>query len=309
MSFSARFHRIVTVRSFVSSATTLLLMAVTTSVGMAQDDAGARSRQAADVAAIRAAIQQTAAAINAHDVDGVMAHYARDVQVSYPGIKDTGYDDFYASYRQMMGPAVTTRTTPTIEEVAVSGDLAMVRITWDTTITAKDTGRVTTRKARDLQVWRREKDGWKFARGMWHHVNPDALRPSLTAISVANLDESVRWYADTLGFTVVTQRAFAGQRLRLAILERDGFRVELVELEGSQPAAKLLPAGAGNPAMIQGFGKLAFTVGDFDAWLARVRRAGVRFQLEPQTNAEDGTRSFIILDNNGNWLQFRSVRP
>lgn len=284
------------------------LIAMTASLGAAQDDAGARSLQAADTAAIRAAIQQTAAAINAHDVDGVMAHYAKDVQVSYPGIPDTRYDEFYASYRQMMGPAVTTHTTPTIEEIAVSGDLAMIRMTWDTTITAKDTGRVTTRKARDLQVWRREKDGWKFARGMWHHINPEALRPSLTAISVPKLDESVRWYVDTLGFALVTQSAFPDHHLRLAILERDGFRLELVELEGSQPPAKLVP-GVDNPAMIQGFGKVAFTVGDFDAWLARVRRAGVRFQLEPRTSPEDGSRSFIILDNNGNWLQFRSARP
>lgn len=54
----------------------------------------------------------------------------------------------------------------------MSGDLAVVRVTWTTTITQGDPPRAATRLARDLQVWRREPDGsWKFARGM-HYRTP-----------------------------------------------------------------------------------------------------------------------------------------
>lgn len=137
---------------------------------------------------------------------------------------------------------------------------------------------------------------------------PGTLRPSLVAISVPNLAESVRWYVDTLAFKTVKQASFPDYKMSLAILERDGFRLELVELSGSSAPGKLVP-GINNPALIQGMGKLAFTVNDLEAWEARLKSLGVRFQMMPRKDPEDGTRSFIILDNSGNWLQFTTARP
>lgn len=134
------------------------------------------------------------------------------------------------------------------------------------------------------------------------------LRPSLVAVSVPNLAESVRWYVDTLAFKIEKQASFPAYKLKLAILECDGFRLELVEISGSAAPGKLVP-GIDNPALIQGMGKLAFTVSDLDAWAARLKSLGVRFQMMPRKDPEDGTKSFIILDNSGNWLQFTTARP
>lgn len=262
----------------------------------------AQSRPAEDEATLRRLIEQTGAAIRAHDVDALMATYSKDVLVSYPGIPDTTYDGFYKSYRDMMDPAIETNAVPTVDEVVVSGDLATIRMMWNTTITDKKSGRKSSRQAKDLQIWRRENGSWKFFRGMWHHIRPDAPRPYLIAISVPNLDESIAWYERMLGFNVVRTIPVPDQRMRIAIIEREGVRFELVELGGSTPPSTLLPKSGGNPALIQGVGKVAFYVADIDAWATSFREKGARFQIEPAMGKE--ARTFIVLDNNGNWLQF-----
>lgn len=258
-----------------------------------------------EVETIRSLIMEQASAINAHDPDGVLKHYSKDIIVSYPGVPDTGYAAFDKSYRLMMHSGITTRSVPAIDEILVSGDLATVRMMWSTTITDKATGRVSSRQAKDLQVWRREKGAWKFYRGMWHHIWPDTPNPTQIAISVPNLDAASRWYQQMLDLVVREERAFPEQKLRLAMLERQGIRIELVEVQGSTAQTSLIK-GLDNPAMIHGFGKVGFVVSDVDRWANALRSKGVRFQLEPRTNPETGVRSFIVLDNNGNWLQFSS---
>jgi uncharacterized protein (TIGR02246 family) len=126
-----------------------------------------------DVAAVRAAVLHSGEAANAGDPDAVMALYARDIVLSYPGVPDMDYETLARGYREILRtPGVALRTVPEIHEILVSGDLAVVRVTWTTTITQGEPPRAATRLARDLQVWRRERDGsWKFARGM-HYRTP-----------------------------------------------------------------------------------------------------------------------------------------
>jgi len=131
-----------------------------------------QSKDSADVQFLRNAILQTAKAINAHNPDGVLQYYSKDILVSYPNHPDTRYDTFNVRYRQMMNPAIITSTTPVIEEILVSGDLAIIRMIWETSITVKETQKTSHRKSRDLQVWKRENGQWKFFRGMWYHMRP-----------------------------------------------------------------------------------------------------------------------------------------
>jgi ketosteroid isomerase-like protein len=96
------------------------------------------------------------------------------VVLTYPGIPDSDYATLDAGYREMTSlPAgVTVTTAPTIEEIIVSGDLGVVRVTWNTTTVQTQPAQRSTRQLRDLQVWRREADGWKFYRGMHFRVPP-----------------------------------------------------------------------------------------------------------------------------------------
>lgn len=148
-----------------------LLLAGTS--GAQQASTTAVSGPERDVAAVRAAVLHSGEAANAADPDAIMALYARDIVLSYPGVPDMDYETLARGYREMLRtPGVALWTVPEIREILVSGDLAVVRVTWTTTITQGEPARSTTRLARDLQVWRREADGsWKFARGM-HYRTP-----------------------------------------------------------------------------------------------------------------------------------------
>ena len=49
---------------------------------------------------------------------------------------------------------------------------------------------------------------------------------TLAAVSVANLDASVGWYADNLDFRLNDRRDFPDRKLRIALIERQGFFLE-----------------------------------------------------------------------------------
>lgn len=134
-----------------------------------------------DVAAVRQAIAAMGEAFNARNPDALMALHAKDVILTDPGIPDQTYETLSKSYSELskLKPGVTITTTSNVEEILLSGDLAVVRLVW-TTQTAETTPvRKSTRFMKGLQVWRRESDGsWKFARGMnFRTAPPGKLRP------------------------------------------------------------------------------------------------------------------------------------
>lgn len=163
----------------MKSLSTIFLVAISmvAATASAQDartgDAAAAHER--DVAALRNAILRSSEAFNASDPVAIMSQYARDIVLSYPGIPDMGYDALVKAYAEMTAPkpGVKVKTSPEIEEILVSGDLGVIRITWTTITTETNPPREWTRHMKDLQVWRRESDGtWKFARGM-HFRIPD----------------------------------------------------------------------------------------------------------------------------------------
>lgn len=79
----------------------------------------------ADAQAIRAKILQGARGFMLGDPDTVLAHYARDIVLSYPGIPDMDYATLARSYGELRRRPAGERaaTTPTFDEVLVSGDL------------------------------------------------------------------------------------------------------------------------------------------------------------------------------------------
>lgn len=146
--------------------------------------ASAQGSSRADSAEIRISIERGARGFARAQPDTILAHYARDIVLSYPGIPDQDYAALVAAYGELrQRPSyVTATTSPTFDEILVSGNLAIVRVRWTTTIraAAHDTipARQATRYLRDLQVWRREPDGvWKFIRGMHYPDSTAAPHP------------------------------------------------------------------------------------------------------------------------------------
>ncbi len=140
---------------------------------------------------------------------------------------------------------------------------------------------------------------------------PSALRSQesvtvpLIAISVRDIDSTTAWYGKYLGFTQIDKKDFPDYKMSIVILQKESVRLELVQHKESVPVSSLLPK-LDNPALIQGYGKVAYEVNNIEQIVRMMKADSVRFILELQDDdikSFEGYKSCIVLDNNGNWVQ------
>ena len=121
-------------------------------------------------------------------------------------------------------------------------------------------------------------------------------------ISVANLDESVDWYREMLGFELVRPIVREpDSTLTIALLRRDNFNIELFEVEGAAP----LPEYRRDPSAdlrVHGLAHFAFRVEDAKAVLAELESKGVEIVFGPNENQR--SIFFFVSDNSGNSFEF-----
>lgn len=147
----------------ISLGTVLLAPAA----ALAQDAAARR----ADSIAVREAFEATVAAHNSGDVARMLPLIAPDAVISYPGMTDTGIPakPIHDGFRKQMAPrpGVKRSYAAQIEEIIVSGDLAIVRAIW-TVDWSRETPPASGKSVeKDLEIWGRQRDGsWKLVRGM-----------------------------------------------------------------------------------------------------------------------------------------------
>jgi catechol 2,3-dioxygenase-like lactoylglutathione lyase family enzyme len=134
-------------------------------------------------------------------------------------------------------------------------------------------------------------------------VEAPSLRPSLVGLQVDHLDASVRWYVSQLGFQQKVRKDFPELKLKLAILALQDFELELVENAKTVRKTDALAGKDSND--ITGFAKVTFTVNGVAALFHRLKSQGARFAIELRdSNAEPDKQHFVVLDPDGNWLQF-----
>lgn len=104
--------------------------------------------------------------------------------------------------------------------------------------------------------------------------HPFALKHHHGAVSVPDLERAIDWYARMLGFEVESRVLLAHVPARVATLRREGLRIELFEVEGSQPASpeRRVPD---LDLRTQGTKHFAFAVPDIDAAVAALQARGV----------------------------------
>jgi catechol 2,3-dioxygenase-like lactoylglutathione lyase family enzyme len=123
----------------------------------------------------------------------------------------------------------------------------------------------------------------------FHHV----------AISVANLDESIAWYKEMLGFEEV-MRMDQGATIKNMIIghiRRGNCYIELFQVEGSKP----LPEYRRDPnadLRVQGLKHFGLQVSDVKAAIKELRAKGVEIAMEPIDSP--GACFAFIRDNSGN---------
>lgn len=121
-------------------------------------------------------------------------------------------------------------------------------------------------------------------------------------ISVANLEESVDWYVEKLGFELARPlNVDPDSAMNIALIRRGEFNIELFEIEGAAP----LPDYRRDPSAdlrVHGLAHFAFEVEDAYAVLAELESKGVEIAFGP--NESERSIFFFVNDNSGNSFEF-----
>ena len=136
-------------------------------IGQVQADAEA------DKAAIAARLEEFTAAFNARDAAGACAIFAPDLVSTMRGRTDNDRDAVCKRIAKALADrGVEMRYAPDIEEIIVSGDLAVVRLVWNVSIRRGPTPAIS--KELGLDVFRRQPDGkWAISRFLAFSNAPD----------------------------------------------------------------------------------------------------------------------------------------
>lgn len=129
------------------------------------------------------------------------------------------------------------------------------------------------------------------------------LWPDHAGISVGDLEASIAWYRDMLGFELVrvVDIPEAEDKGRVALIQRGGFILELFCL----PKAAPLPEERRDPVkdiLTQGMKHVAYATADLDSVMAELKAKGADVVWDIAVH--DGTRCAFVRDNTGNLVEF-----
>ena len=133
---------------------------------------------------------------------------------------------------------------------------------------------------------------------------PDAaIRFDHVAITVRDMERSVGFYRDLLGFDVLGQLLLNESSFKIVYLRSGSACVELFEFRDHDAETAV-----GTPDTVGGFKHSALQTDDVDGVAARLRAAGGVFTVEP-TDAPGGVRLEFFRDPDGNLLELVSGVP
>jgi catechol 2,3-dioxygenase-like lactoylglutathione lyase family enzyme len=130
------------------------------------------------------------------------------------------------------------------------------------------------------------------------------VRGGYVALSVADLDASAAWYADTLDLKIVREHSQSPDKKSVAtVLMGNGLIVELIHHVEAMPLNSAAPTLT-RTFQIHGIFKWGVVVDDLDAALKELeaRHVNIAFRIL----SDDGLayRTFAIRDNAANIIQF-----
>ena len=131
---------------------------------------------------------------------------------------------------------------------------------------------------------------------------PLTLDPYFSAIIVTDINASIDWYSNILGFTVLNKVESEARGFKQSNLERGNILLELIELEVAVDATDVVPNYNDKTRLI-GFFKCGFLVTDFDKWMAYLTEQKVNFHGTAVTDPISGKRIVIVKDPDGNRIQ------
>jgi methylmalonyl-CoA/ethylmalonyl-CoA epimerase len=136
--------------------------------------------------------------------------------------------------------------------------------------------------------------------------HPFPVTPHHCALSVPDLEASIRWYLEMLGFAVEIRQEMSHIPLKGAFLKRGDFRIELFEMPGAAP---LPPArrDVHEDLRTHGTKHMALQVPNAREALTFLVARGVQVAMQPLEI--DGTVACYIRDNSGNLIELVEPFP
>ena len=134
------------------------------------------SSRAADPAqAIEQRLRQWTEDFNAGRVDRLCDLFAPDLIANYRGQPEKSFDSLCTALREDItsGPR-SFHYALELNEIMVSGDMAMVRLIWHLTVTDRETGRTFETADRGIDIFRLQPDGeWRIARYIAYEIEDE----------------------------------------------------------------------------------------------------------------------------------------
>jgi steroid delta-isomerase len=136
---------------------------------------------------IRAALERWTVAFNERDAPGACALFTRDLVATYSGVPDRDYPAMCRHLGSALrDPGRSLRYSFELEEILVSGDLAVVRLVWTLQNTRPGEAAERLVRERGVDVFRRQNGAWKVMRSMAYPMAEDGPDP-LTRVAPRNL--------------------------------------------------------------------------------------------------------------------------
>ena len=129
------------------------------------------------------------------------------------------------------------------------------------------------------------------------------LKPHHVSINVQDIDATIEWYGDVLGFTVERRNFVPNYQGQSALIKHGDFYLELFQNDTVMTRnddEEIGPTGT----EVVGFKHLAFAVDDREGFTEMLNSKGVEITME----RPEGVAMFIR-DNSGNVLEFPPKFP
>ncbi|MEL6194860.1 MAG: VOC family protein [Bacteroidota bacterium] len=123
------------------------------------------------------------------------------------------------------------------------------------------------------------------------------------SLIVKDVSSSVEWYTKVMGFSLEKEFVNEERGLKIANLSKGEHGIELIEISSSVSPEDAIP-NFSKKLRIHGIFKVGFGVKDFDTWIEKFHDKNVEFQGEVVQDPVNGSRMVVVLDPDGNRIQF-----
>ncbi|MDH7446529.1 VOC family protein [Aquimarina sp. 2201CG14-23] len=125
---------------------------------------------------------------------------------------------------------------------------------------------------------------------------------NFSAIITTNIDNSITWYSNTLGFKIINKTENIERGFKQANLKTGKVWIELIELKNVLAQENILkdkPKGT----KISGFFKFGMQVSAFNDWIIHLKKLNTEFLGTVVTDKLSGKKMVLIKDPDGNRIQ------